>query len=117
MSKIIYTKVDESPAAATFSLLPIIRAFAKPAGIEFEISDISLAGRIIANFPDKLNDEQKIPDHLAELGALTQDPATNIIKLPNISASIPQLKAAIKELQSKGYDLPDYPDIPKNEAE
>jgi isocitrate dehydrogenase len=117
MSKIIYTKVDESPAAATFSLLPIIRAFAKPAGIEFEISDISLAGRIIANFPDKLNDEQKIPDHLAELGALTQDPATNIIKLPNISASIPQLKAAIKELQSKGYDLPDYPDSPKNEAE
>jgi isocitrate dehydrogenase len=117
MSKIIYTKVDESPAAATFSLLPIIRAFTKPADIEFEISDISLAGRIIANFPDNLSDEQKIPDHLAELGALTQDPATNIIKLPNISASIPQLKAAIKELQAKGYDLPDYPDSPKNEAE
>jgi isocitrate dehydrogenase len=117
MSKIIYTKVDESPAAATFSLLPIIRAFTKPANIEFEISDISLAGRIIANFPDNLSDEQKIPDHLSQLGALTQDPATNIIKLPNISASIPQLKAAIKELQFKGYDLPEYPDSPKNDAE
>jgi len=117
MSKIIYTKVDESPAAATFSLLPIIRAFTKPADIKFEISDISLAGRIIANFPDNLSDEQKIPDHLAELGALTQDPSTNIIKLPNISASIPQLKAAIKELQTKGYDLPDYPENPKNDAE
>lgn len=117
MSKIIYTKVDESPAAATFSLLPIIRAFAKPADIEFEISDISLAGRIIANFPDNLTEAQKIPDHLTALGKLTQDPATNIIKLPNISASIPQLKAAIKELKSKGYDLPEYPDSPKNDAE
>lgn len=117
MSKIIYTKVDESPAAATFSLLPIIRAFTKPADIDFEISDISLAGRIIANFPDKLTEAQKIPDHLAELGKLTQDPSTNIIKLPNISASIPQLKAAIKELKGKGYDLPDYPDSPKNDAE
>ncbi len=117
MSKIIYTKVDESPAAATFSLLPIIRAFTKPAEIDFEISDISLAGRIIANFPDNLTEAQRIPDHLAELGKLTQDPATNIIKLPNISASIPQLKAAIKELKAKGYDLPDYPDSPKNEAE
>jgi isocitrate dehydrogenase len=117
MSKIIYTKVDESPAAATYSLLPIIRAFTKPAAIEFEISDISLAGRIIANFPDKLTDAQKIPDHLAQLGKLTQDPSTNIIKLPNISASIPQLKAAIKELKAKGYDLPDYPDSPKTQAE
>jgi isocitrate dehydrogenase len=117
MSKIIYTKVDESPAAATFSLLPIIRAFAKPADIEFEISDISLAGRIIANFPDNLTEAQKIPDHLTALGKLTQDPATNIIKLPNISASIPQLKAAIKELKSKGYELPEYPDSPKNDAE
>lgn len=117
MSKIIYTKVDESPAAATFSLLPIIRAFTKPAEIEFEISDISLTGRIIANFPDNLTEAQKIPDHLAELGKLTQEPTTNIIKLPNISASIPQLKAAIKELQSKGYDLPDYPDSPKNDEE
>lgn len=117
MSKIIYTKVDESPAAATFSLLPIIRAFTKPADIDFEISDISLAGRIIANFPDNLTEAQRIPDHLAELGKLTQDPATNIIKLPNISASIPQLKAAIKELQTKGYDLPDYPDSPENDEQ
>ncbi|MCX4186913.1 NADP-dependent isocitrate dehydrogenase [Methylophaga sp. OBS4] len=117
MSKIIYTKVDESPASATYSLLPIIRAFTKPADIEFEISDISLAGRLIANFPDNLTETQKISDHLTELGKLTQDPATNIIKLPNISASIPQLKAAIKELKAKGYDLPDYPDSPKNDAE
>jgi len=117
MSKIIYTKVDESPAAATFSLLPIIRAFTKSAEIDFEISDISLAGRIIANFPDNLTEAQRIPDHLDELGKLTQDPATNIIKLPNISASIPQLKAAIKELKAKGYDLPDYPDSPKNDEE
>ncbi|MEC9313765.1 MAG: NADP-dependent isocitrate dehydrogenase, partial [Pseudomonadota bacterium] len=117
MSKIIYTKVDESPAAATFSLLPIIRAFTKPADIDFEISDISLAGRIIANFPDNLTEAQRIPDHLAELGKLTQDPNTNIIKLPNISASIPQLKAAIKELSAKGYDLPEYPDSPKNDEE
>lgn len=117
MSKIIYTKVDESPAAATFSLLPIIRAFTKPADIDFEISDISLAGRIIANFPDNLTEAQRIPDHLAELGKLTQDPNTNIIKLPNISASIPQLKAAIKELKAKGYDLPEYPESPKNDEE
>ncbi|SFK52207.1 NADP-dependent isocitrate dehydrogenase [Methylophaga sulfidovorans] len=117
MSKIIYTKVDESPASATYSLLPIIRAFTADANIDIESRDISLAGRIIANFPDNLSDEQKIPDHLAQLGALTQDPATNIIKLPNISASIPQLKNAIKELQSKGYDLPDYPEVPKNPAE
>ncbi len=117
MSKIIYTKVDESPASATYSLLPIIRAFTKTANIDIEISDISLAGRIIATFPDNLTTEQKIPDHLTELGKLTQDPTTNIIKLPNISASIPQLRAAIKELQSKGYDLPDYPDNPKTEAE
>lgn len=117
MSKIIYTKVDESPAAATFSLLPIIRAYTKPADIDFEISDISLAGRIIANFPDNLTEAQRIPDHLAELGKLTQDPNTNIIKLPNISASIPQLKAAIKELKAKGYDLPEYPDSPKSDEE
>ncbi|EEF78523.1 NADP-dependent isocitrate dehydrogenase [Methylophaga thiooxydans] len=117
MSKIIYTKVDESPASATYSLLPIIRAFTKTANIDIEISDISLAGRIIATFPDNLTTEQKIPDHLTELGKLTQDPTTNIIKLPNISASIPQLRAAIKELQSKGYDLPDYPDSPKTDAE
>jgi isocitrate dehydrogenase len=89
MSKIIYTQVDESPAAATYSLLPIIRAFTNSAGIEIESRDISLAGRIIAHFPEKLTAEQQIPDHLAELGKLTQDPATNIIKLPNISASVP----------------------------
>lgn len=117
MSKIIYTKVDESPASATYSLLPIISAFAKPAGIEFEVSDISLAGRIIANFADVLPAEQQIPDHLAQLGELTQLADTNIIKLPNISASIPQLKAAIKELQAKGYALPDYPDAPANADE
>ncbi len=117
MSKIIYTKVDESPASATYSLLPIIRSFTKYAEIEIESRDISLAGRIIATFPDQLTDAQKIPDHLAELGALTQDPATNIIKLPNISASIPQLKAAIAELQAKGFKVPDYPGNPQNDAE
>jgi isocitrate dehydrogenase len=117
MSKIIYTQVDESPAAATYSLLPIIRAFTNSAGIEIESRDISLAGRIIAHFPEKLTAEQQIPDHLAELGKLTQDPATNIIKLPNISASVPQLKAAIAEIQALGYDIPDFPDSPKNEAE
>lgn len=117
MSKIIYTKVDESPASATYSLLPIIRAFTATANIEIENRDISLAGRIIATFPDTLTVAQQIPDHLSELGKLTQDPTTNIIKLPNISASIPQLRAAIKELQAKGYDLPDYPDNPSSETE
>ncbi|WP_417541720.1 NADP-dependent isocitrate dehydrogenase [Methylophaga thalassica] len=117
MSKIIYTKVDESPASATYSLLPIIRAFTADANIDIESRDISLAGRIIANFPDNLTDEQRIPDHLSQLGALTQDPATNIIKLPNISASVPQLKHAIAELKSKGYKLPDYPEAPKNTEE
>ncbi|QDF29208.1 NADP-dependent isocitrate dehydrogenase [Halarcobacter anaerophilus] len=108
MSKIIYTKVDEAPALATYSFLPIIRAFTKSSGIQMVQKDISLAGRIIANFPENLTDEQKIGDALAELGALTQDPKANIIKLPNISASIPQLKAAIKELQAKGYNVPNY---------
>jgi isocitrate dehydrogenase len=108
MSKIIYTKVDEAPALATYSLLPIIRSFTKSSGIEMVIKDISLAGRILANFPENLTPEQKIGDHLAQLGEMTQDPATNIIKLPNISASIPQLKAAIAELQSKGYKVPNY---------
>ncbi len=108
MSKIIYTKVDEAPALATYSLLPIIKAFTKSSGIEMVSKDISLAGRIIANFPENLTDEQKIGDALAELGELTQDPNANIIKLPNISASIPQLKAAIAELQSKGYNVPNY---------
>jgi isocitrate dehydrogenase len=116
-SKIIYTRVDEAPALATYSLLPIVEAFTKKANIEMEVRDISLAGRIIASFPERITGEQKINDDLAYLGELTQHPETNIIKLPNISASIPQLKAAIKELQDKGYNLPDYPDAPQSEEE
>lgn len=108
MSKIIYTKVDEAPALATYSFLPIIKAFTKSSGIEMVTKDISLAGRILANFPENLTEDQKIGDHLAELGELTQDPTANIVKLPNISASIPQLKAAIAELQEKGYNVPNY---------
>ena len=115
--KIIYTLTDESPALATRSLLPIVQAFTRAAGIAVETRDISLAGRILANFPEQLTAKQKVKDDLAELGALTQKPEANIIKLPNISASVPQLKAAIKELQSQGYDIPDYPGEPKNEAE
>jgi isocitrate dehydrogenase len=114
---ILYTKTDEAPALATYSLLPIIQAFTKHSGIAVETRDISLAGRIIAQFPDLLRDDQKIPDHLAELGALTLTPEANIIKLPNISASVPQLKAAIAELQSKGYALPDLPENPQTDAE
>ncbi len=110
MSKIIYTKTDEAPALATYSFLPIVQTFTKMAGIEIETKDISLAGRIIANFPDHLSDDQKIGDALAELGELTQVPEANIIKLPNISASVPQLKAAIAELQAQGYDIPEYPE-------
>jgi isocitrate dehydrogenase len=109
---IIYTQTDEAPALATYSLLPILEAFAKPAGIRFETRDISLAGRIIAQFPDFLTPDQQIPDHLSELGRLCTQPEANIIKLPNISASVPQLKAAISELQSQGYPLPHYPDNP-----
>ena len=116
-SKIIYTLTDEAPLLATCSLLPIIRVFTAPAGIEIAKSDISVAGRILAQFPDYLSDEQKVPDNLSELGRLTQFPDTNIIKLPNISASVPQLKAAIAELQSKGYEIPDYPDDPKTDEE
>ncbi|MCH8282689.1 MAG: NADP-dependent isocitrate dehydrogenase, partial [Chloroflexi bacterium] len=116
-SQIIYTKVDEAPALATHSLLPILRAFTKGSGIELEAWDISLTGRIIANFPDNLTDEQKIPDYLTMSGELCLDPAANIVKLPNISASIPQLKGAIKELQDKGYDIPDYPDVPTTDKE
>src|SRR6267378_3191088 len=108
--EIMWTKVDEAPALATFSLLPIVQAFVGAAGVKMKLKDISLTGRIIANFPDKLTPAQKINDELAELGQLATRPEANIIKLPNISASIPQLKAAIKELQSKGYDVPDYPD-------
>jgi len=110
--KIIYTLTDEAPALATHSLLPIIDAFTDPAGIKVETRDISLAGRIIALFPDYLSEEQRIGDHLAELGELAKTPEANIIKLPNISASTPQLKAAIKELQQQGYKLPDYPEEP-----
>ena len=117
MSKIIYTKVDEAPALASYSLLPIIRAFTKSSGIEFESRDISLAGRILANFPDNLSEDQKITDHLSQLGEMTQDPNTNIIKLPNVSASTPQLKTAISELKSKAYDIPDFPDQPQNDQQ
>lgn len=115
--KIIWTGVDEAPALATYSLLPIVNAFTKAAGVVVETRDISLAGRIIANFPENLTESQKRPDYLAELGALTQKLEANIIKLPNVSASIPQLKAAIKELQGKGYNIPDYPEAPTTDAE
>jgi isocitrate dehydrogenase len=115
--KIIWTEIDEAPALATYSLLPVIQAFTKGTGVEVETRDISLAGRILANFPDSLGEGQKIPDFLTQLGELTQLPEANIIKLPNISASIPQLIAAIKELQSQGFNLPDYPEQPQNDAE
>ncbi|MFY9329634.1 MAG: NADP-dependent isocitrate dehydrogenase [Georgfuchsia sp.] len=117
ISKIIWTKVDEAPALATYSLLPIVQAFTSAAGVVVETRDISLAGRIIANFPENLTASQRIADELAELGELTQKPEANIIKLPNVSASLPQLKTAIKELQSQGYKVPDYPEDPKNDAE
>ncbi|MFZ5502067.1 MAG: NADP-dependent isocitrate dehydrogenase [Pseudomonadota bacterium] len=116
-AKILYTLTDEAPRLATYSLLPIIQAFTKAAGIAVETRDISLAGRILANFPEHLTAKQRISDHLTELGELTLKPEANLIKLPNISASIPQLKAAIKELQSQGYKVPDYPDEPKTDAE
>ena len=116
-SKIIYTKTDEAPALATYSLLPIIQAYTNAAGVEVETRDISLAGRVIASFPDYLTEEQRIGDALAELGELAKTPEANIIKLPNISASVPQLRAVIKELQAKGYALPDYPVEPKNDEE
>ncbi len=116
-SKIIYTQTDEAPALATYSLLPIIQAFTGQAGVEVETRDISLSGRILSQFPDYLNDDQKIGDHLAELGELAKTPEANIIKLPNISASIPQLQAAIQELQEQGYALPDYPAEPQNDEE
>lgn len=115
--KIIWTKIDEAPALASYSLLPIVKAFTKRTGIEFETKDISLPSRILANFPDNLTDDQKVPDYLAELGELVKKPEANIIKLPNISASIPQLQAAINELREKGYDIPDYPEEPKNDEE
>jgi isocitrate dehydrogenase len=115
--KIYWTQTDEAPALATYSLLPIVSAFTEGTGIGLETSDISLAGRILANFPEVLTADQRIPDCLAQLGALTLKPEANIIKLPNISASVPQLKAALKELQGQGYKLPDYPENPRTEAE
>jgi len=117
MSKIIWTKTDEAPALATYSLLPIVKAFTKTAGIEIETADISLSGRVLAYMADYLKPEQRIQDDLTRLGEMVNQPEANIIKLPNISASLPQLKAAIKELQEKGYDLPEYPENPKTTEE
>ncbi|MGI4985458.1 MAG: NADP-dependent isocitrate dehydrogenase, partial [Janthinobacterium lividum] len=116
-SKIIYTLTDEAPALATYSLLPIVKAFTQSSGIAVETRDISLAGRIISLFPEHLESNQRIADDLGELGQLATTPEANIIKLPNISASVPQLKAAIKELQAHGYTLPDYPDDAQTDAE
>ncbi len=117
MSTIIYTKTDEAPALATYSFLPIVRRFTQSSGVNVELRDISLAARVLAVFPDFLNESQRVPDELANLGALAKTPEANIIKLPNISASIPQLKACINELQQQGYSLPDYPDEPTNDSE
>ncbi|MFT7155172.1 MAG: isocitrate dehydrogenase, partial [Parvicella sp.] len=116
-AKIIYTKTDEAPALATYSFLPIVKAFTSQAGVEIETKDISLASRILALFPEYLSEDQKVPNALAELGELVKKPEANIIKLPNISASIPQLKAAIEELQAAGYKIPDYPEEAETEAE
>ena len=116
-SKIIWTQIDEAPALATYSLLPIVQAFTKGTGVEVETSDISLSGRILAQFPERLSQDQRVEDNLAKLGELTQSPDANIIKLPNISASVPQLKAAIAELQEQGYDIPDYPSDPSTDEE
>jgi isocitrate dehydrogenase len=116
-SKITWTRVDEAPALATWSLLPVVRAYTRGTGIEIETGDISLVGRIVANFPDSLTEEQRIPDHLAALGELARTPEANIIKLPNISATIPQLQAAIEELRQKGYDIPAFPEEPRTGAE
>jgi isocitrate dehydrogenase len=116
-SKIIWTQIDEAPALATYSFLPIVQAFTKGTGVEVETRDISVAGRILANFPEKLKPEQKVPDFLAQLGELAKTPEANIIKLPNVSASVPQLKEAIAELRAHGYDVPEYPENPKDDAE
>ena len=115
--KLTLTKTDEAPALATYALLPILRAYFKGTGVEIETADISLAGRIVANFPDRLRDDQKIPDELTRLGQLAKTPEANIIKLPNISASIPQLREAIAELQAKGYNVPDYPEAPSTDED
>ena len=117
MATIIYTLTDEAPMLATYSFLPVVQAFASSAGVDVETRDISLAGRILALFPEHLTEEQRINDDLAELGALATTPEANIIKLPNVSASMPQLKAAIRELQSQGFALPDYPDDPQTDEE
>ncbi|MFW9596162.1 MAG: NADP-dependent isocitrate dehydrogenase, partial [Macromonas sp.] len=116
-SKIVYTLTDEAPRLATASFLPIIRTFAKPAGVDFVEADISVASRVLGEFPDFLTEAQRAPNTLAELGKLTLRPEANIIKLPNISASVAQLKAAIKELQDKGYAIPDFPEQPKTDEE
>ncbi len=115
--KVIYTYTDEAPALATHSFLPVLEAFAAQAGVDVELRDISLAGRILAQFPDRLTEEQRVDDALAELGELAKTPEANIIKLPNVSASNPQLKAAIKELQEAGFDLPDFPESPQTDEE
>ena len=117
MANIIYTITDEAPALATRSFLPIVKSFVKSSGIEIETKDISLAARILSTFTEFLTEDQQVEDALAELGKLVTKPEANIVKLPNISASIPQLKAAISELQSKGFEIPNYPDTPKNEEE
>ena len=116
-SKIIWTEIDEAPALATYSLLPIVNAFTNAAGIVVETRDISLSGRIISTFPEYLTEDQKQADELAYLGELVEKSEANVIKLPNVSASIPQLKAAINELQEKGYKLPDYPEYPATDEE
>ena len=116
-STIVYTWTDEAPALATLSFLPIVKAYAGAAGVEIDTADISLAARIISTFPERLTDDQQIPDYLSQLGELAKTPAANIIKLPNISASIPQLRAAIEELQAQGYDLPDYVEDPENDEQ
>jgi len=117
MTKITWTHTDEAPALASKALLPVLKAFTKGTDIKIDLADISLAGRIIANFPDNLTEGQKIPDYLTILGEMTQEPDANIIKLPNISASIPQVQAAVKELREKGYDIPEYPEEPKTDKE
>ena len=117
MSKIIYTFTDEAPALATYSLLPIIRAFSQHANIHIDVADISLAARILAAFPEYLDENQRVPDALAQLGEIVTQPDANVIKLPNISASVPQLQAAIAELQAQGFKLPNYPTNPQNDEE
>jgi isocitrate dehydrogenase len=116
-AKIVYTYTDEAPMLATYALLPIIRRFTDPAGIKVEVSDISVAARVLSHFPDSLTAEQRLPDTLGELGELAKTPEANIIKLPNVSASIPQLEECIAELQAHGYKVPSYPRVPKDAAE